>query len=182
MVLSNQAIVIRTDIRLTALLVDRTKFPRDIPIRVQDAVMVFEPTELYDINAVEQWASLSPNSGWIKLPTPVDERPYAVSMYHQLHCLNSLRYGLIRSKTGANATSAALWHANHCYNYIRMGVLCGSDRTLEPRIVEELVCDDSRSTPPGVPHVCRDWTQIHSFVGENHRRNEDYLTRVLLGA
>lgn len=144
--------------------------------------MVFEPTELYGVHAVDQWESVSAGSGWVKLPTPLDERPYAVSMYHQLHCLNFLRYDLTQSKKGVKATSAVLGHANHCYNYIRMGILCASDRTLESRIVEELTCENPRPSPPGVSHVCRDWTQIRAYVGENYHQNEGYLSRVLSGA
>lgn len=144
--------------------------------------MVFEPTELYGVHDVRQWESVSAGSGWVKLPTPLDERPYAVSMYHQLHCLNFLRYDLTQSKKGVNATPSVLGHANHCYNYIRMGILCSSDITLEPRIVEELTCQNPRSPPPGVPHVCRDWAQIHDYVERNYERNQGYLRSVLSGA
>jgi hypothetical protein len=143
--------------------------------------MVFEPTELYDVHAVAQWESVSAGSGWIKLPTPQDDRPYAVSMYHQLHCLNFLRYDLTQSKKGVQPTPAVVGHANHCYNYIRMGVLCGADRTLEPRIVEELTCENPKPASPGVPHVCRDWTQIHGFVGDNYRTNAEWLGHVVSG-
>ncbi|KAJ3508464.1 hypothetical protein NMY22_g16608 [Coprinellus aureogranulatus] len=166
---------------MSSLLVDHANFPRDIPLHIQDAVMVFEPTDLYGVHDVGQWESLSAGSGWVKLPTPVDERPYAVSMYHQLHCLNFLRYDLTQSKKGVRPTAAVLGHANHCYNYLRMGILCSVDLTLEPRIVEELTCDGPKPSPTGVPHVCRDWARIHEYVGKNYRRNEGYLNSVLSG-
>ncbi|KAF5342599.1 hypothetical protein D9611_002008 [Ephemerocybe angulata] len=151
--------------------------PRDIPIPIQQAMMVFEPTERYGLHDVQDWESLTPGSGWIKLTSGNTSWPFAVTMYHQLHCLNFMRYDLTQSKKGVKPTKDVLGHAGHCYNYVRMGIVCGSDITLEHRVVEELACDNPAPPAPGVPHICRDWTQIREFVGENYHRNIDYLIR-----
>lgn len=136
--------------------------------------MSFEPTDRYGVHDVKQWEFLTPGSGWVMEPTGDVPHPYAVSMYHQLHCLNFMRYDLTQSKKGVKATKAVLGHANHCYNYIRQAILCSGDSTLEPRITEQLVCDNPAPASSSL-HVCKDWARIRDYVGTNYRKNLAFI-------
>lgn len=126
--------------------------------------MVFNDTLHYGLHDVRDWESLTPpGNGWVVLePGP---RSYAVTMYHQLHCLNSMRYDLTQSKIGKKATAAQLGHAHHCYNYIRQGLQCGLDLTLQPK----------NGGGSGVTHVCRDWVQIRTFMEQNFEKYPMYF-------
>lgn len=126
--------------------------------------MTFNDTTHYGLHDVREWESLTPpGNGWVVLePGP---RAYAVTMYHQLHCLNSMRYDLTQSKIGKNATVAELGHAHHCYNYIRQGLQCGLDLTLEP----------THGGTGGITHVCRDWVQVRAYMEQNFKKNKSYF-------
>ncbi|KAF9527832.1 hypothetical protein CPB83DRAFT_855692 [Crepidotus variabilis] len=129
--------------------------------------MVFEDNEHYGIHAVDEWETLTPSGhGWVVLGA--ERRAYAVSMYHQLHCLDGMRYDLTQSKIGKQPTKQILGHANHCYNYLRQELLCHSDLTLERA--------GANVTGSKVSHVCRDWVQIRDYMEKNHRENVDYLS------
>jgi hypothetical protein len=78
-------------------------------------------------------------------------------MFHQLRCLNVLRVAFIN---GPDA------HTGHCLNFLRQAVLCASDITLDPLIVNP---DGTMTSTDGVgaTHMCRDWTQVWAYVMEN---------------
>jgi len=132
---------------------------------VRNAALTFNDTSHYGLHDVREWESLTPRgNGWVVLePGP---RSYAVTMYHQLHCLNAMRYDLTQSKIGKAPTTAELRHAHHCYNYIRQGLQCGLDLTLE------LSYDEMGDTV----HVCRDWVQIRTFMEHNYDQNTIYFS------
>ncbi|RXW17949.1 hypothetical protein EST38_g7902 [Candolleomyces aberdarensis] len=162
-----------------AFLSDKNGLPRDIPLRVQDAVMVFEPTDHYDVHDVNAWESLSPGlNGWAKVKYGEKDEPFALAMFHRLHCLNFMRYDLTQSKKGVKPTESVIEHENHCYNFVRESLLCGSDITMEPRIVEQLACENP-SPPSSVPHVCKNWVDIHNFIKHNYESNLDFFAKGL---
>jgi hypothetical protein len=140
-------------------------FPRQLPLNVRNAAMTFTNTSHYGLHDVHEWESLTPTgNGWVVLePGP---KSYAVTMYHQLHCLNAMRYDLTQSKIGKIPTAAELGHAHHCYNYIRQGLQCGLDLTL----------DESHGGLGGTAHVCRDWVQIREFMEQNNKKYSVYFT------
>jgi hypothetical protein len=105
-----------------------------------------------------------------------EQDAYAVSMYHQLHCLNSMRYDLLMSRTAREADTKELAHAHHCYNYIRQGLLCKADITLEP--TKKIMFDNGQigaaASGSGVTHICRNWVQIREYMESNFYDNRDY--------
>ncbi|KAF5341925.1 hypothetical protein D9611_001096 [Ephemerocybe angulata] len=168
--------------------------PRLLPIPLQDAVMVFQSTERYGLDKQAEWESITPTpvGGWIKLPVPHRSEStdntnmaFSVAMYHQIHCLDLIRYDLLQSRNATGAFKLHSGHADHCYNYVRKGLLCGSDTTLEPWIAEAIACDANTANipteAPRVAHVCKDWTQIRRFVGPNYHDNVDYINRAIAG-
>lgn len=140
-------------------------FPRQLPVNVRNAAMAFNDSSHYGLHDVYEWESLIPRgNGWVVLgPGP---RSYAVTMYHQLHCLNAMRYDLTQSKIGKAPTQAELGHAHHCYNYIRQGLQCGLDLTL----------DLSHDGLGNTAHVCRDWAQIRTFMERNYDQHTIYFS------
>ncbi|KAF8900261.1 hypothetical protein CPB84DRAFT_1041177 [Gymnopilus junonius] len=74
----------------------QTGHPGKLPIKVRSAVMNFSDDPFLDIHAAGQWKALIPKgNGWVLLD--FNKTVYAVSMYHQLHCLNSICHDLILS-------------------------------------------------------------------------------------
>ncbi|KAK7045129.1 hypothetical protein R3P38DRAFT_3308804 [Favolaschia claudopus] len=144
-------------------------FPRELPFYVGHAAMWFNHTERYGLGAYEDWKSVLPGgNGWVKLGP--ESRPFAVSMYHQLHCVIGIRSALYRASINdTEETLVSLGHINHCFNYLRQLLLCRADTTLEPTTVVKF--PDGRvgasALGEGVNHVCRDWTQVRRFVEDN---------------
>lgn len=100
-------------------------------------------------------------------------RVRAVSVFHQLHCLNELRLGYC-SKSDSTSMQGrgspdhhhSSAHARHCFDYLRQALICASDTTLER------LQSDSRGELPsvngwGTLHQCRnheevfEWTMLH---------------------
>ena len=113
-----------------------------------------------------------------------------MSMYHQIHCLNSLRETingqahhhrrLDADENGDEdgdedtlakraSTETKRYHVSHCLNYLRETILCAADVTLEPEIAPGA---DNVGQALGVTHVCRDWSKVHAFVERNEREWE----------
>ena len=121
-----------------------------------------EETEYFGIHNKDDWLSLFPKDhGYVSIGP--DNRFFAVSMFHQLHCLNTLRVAAIRNNT-------EFGHITHCLNYLRQAILCQADVTLEESEVDTRPDGmlDTGATGVGVAHVCRDWTQVRQFVEKNY--------------
>ncbi|KZT01791.1 uncharacterized protein LAESUDRAFT_686230 [Laetiporus sulphureus 93-53] len=130
-------------------------------------------SDRYGMHDDNDWASVIPHGhGFVRIATgdkePTDDDYYAVSMYHQMHCLNSFR----RMFNGRNDSRADHdgAHALHCLTYLRQMVLCSADITLEPAFATQNV--DGRKTQAaygtGVTHVCRDWVQVRDWVENSY--------------
>jgi len=144
----------------------------------------------------QNWTSLIPplSSGF--LYHPHDHKFYSVALYHQLHCLNSLRKYVARGSVSHFSLSSwpalinAHWelgselrldrevvtHAGHCLDYLRQAILCHADTTLEP--VHDIVvpADPLRNTSQhtdkvaqgwDVLHRCKDWTFVRDALEDN---------------
>ncbi|KAK0101312.1 hypothetical protein ONS95_006489 [Cadophora gregata] len=88
---------------------------------------------------------------------------YPVAMYHQLHCLGTIRrffYSLEISEEDAYGG-----HVGHCFDYLRQSILCSADLTLE-------------NTGVGweVEHLCRSPDEVTSFMKAN---NDDVRRRLM---
>ncbi|KAF7347013.1 Hydrolase-4 domain-containing protein [Mycena venus] len=123
--------------------------------------MLVEETRFYPIeggDAQELWATSSPKGfGYVRLGA--EERAFAVSMFHQLHCTRLMRAAL----AGSYDTSAKA-HMQHCLNYIRQMTLCSPDLTLEPANVLSRNFEVERA---GATHVCADWSALYTAAAKN---------------
>ncbi|KAI0938678.1 hypothetical protein AcV5_000302 [Taiwanofungus camphoratus] len=161
----------------------REDFPTELPFLVGPAAMTVESTQRYGLTADDDWMSIFPKgNGWIRLG--LEGRPFALSMYHQLHCLDAIRVAMTEARSathsGGNrpanpnhsAGEDAFEHANHCFNYLRQMLLCTSDLTLESSEVLKRPDGvlDSGASGLGMTHKCKDWTQVRSILEDNYEK------------
>jgi hypothetical protein len=121
------------------------------------------------MNDDNDWASVIPvGHGFVRFGS--DDDFYAVSMYHQMHCLNSFRRMFNGHKNSSREGHDSA-HALHCLSYLRQMVLCAADTALEPAFSAR----DSGTGKltkaaygTGVTHRCRDWSVVRKHVEANH--------------
>lgn len=82
--------------------------------------MRMEEARAYPIHgrdALERWASSAAKGfGYVRLGP--EKRAFAVSMFHQLHCMR-----LLRSALDGRYDSYTRGHTQHCLNYIRVRLI-----------------------------------------------------------
>ncbi|KZV96421.1 hypothetical protein EXIGLDRAFT_643201 [Exidia glandulosa HHB12029] len=107
------------------------------------------------------WASLFPSSlGFVRLGP--DNRTFGISMFHQLHCLQSMQNLVFNEPT----TEMGKWHASHCMNYLRQMLLCAADIRLEPFRPDPALGID-KVDGLDLTHTCRDWTRLRDIAEDN---------------
>lgn len=127
------------------------------------------------MNDEDDWSTIIPNHGFVLLDSSSEEADesgrafYAVSMYHQLHCLNGFRRLTVAAKNGT-MTQHNVDHAVHCLSYLRQLLLCQADTALEPARLATTVSGGKTQAVygEGTTHQCRDWTQVRAFVEKNY--------------
>jgi hypothetical protein len=132
------------------------------------------------VNDDDDWSTIIPNHGFVLLDSPSEEADengrafYAVSMYHQLHCLNGFRRLTVAAKNGT-MTQHNVDHAVHCLSYLRQLLLCQADTALEPARLATTVTGGKTQAVygEGTTHQCRDWTQVRGFVENNYQLWKD---------
>ncbi|KAK0446606.1 uncharacterized protein EV420DRAFT_1276499 [Desarmillaria tabescens] len=138
--------------------------PQELPGTYNVATMEIKDTDIhYPLNDNDAWKSmLPPKEGYVRLGPK--GKPFALSMYHQLHCLNALRYAHVIARLGlvAHPEDRDMYHDNHCLKYIRQGLLCRADISVIP--INSSATTQSR---------CWDWTEVRSFVEQNYAEWED---------
>lgn len=135
---------------------------------------------LRPVNDSHDWSTIIPNHGFVLLDSPSEEADengrafYAISMYHQLHCLNGFRRLTVAAKNGT-MTQHNVEHAVHCLSYLRQLLLCQADTALEPARLATTVSGGKTQAVygEGTTHRCRDWTQVRSFVENNYELWKD---------
>ncbi|KAJ6517138.1 hypothetical protein DFH09DRAFT_1195510 [Mycena vulgaris] len=137
--------------------------PRELPGYFRRAALTFEaPDSQYPLDDDEKWASIvAPQRGFIRLGS--GGTPFALAMYHQLHCVNGVRFSYVAARDGLfkteKARAAAFAHVNHCFDVLRQSLLCKADTTLMPV---------GAANQTGVTRRCRDWEQVREYVDSNH--------------
>ncbi|KAF9463669.1 hypothetical protein BDZ94DRAFT_1258260 [Collybia nuda] len=144
----------------------------EVPIIIEPAMLKVQATEHYNINNDDDWYSTYAPSGYgsgsIRLS---DTDFYRPAVYHQFHCLDMLRRSIVHHNWSDVATEHRMERRVHqCLNMIRQAILCNSDTTLEPSYIYGVRDGRNESAASGldVPHVCRDWTQVRSYVQSNY--------------
>ncbi|KAJ6458060.1 hypothetical protein C8R47DRAFT_1227204 [Mycena vitilis] len=89
----------------------------------------------YPIADHRKWASIVPaKRGFIRLGR--DGNPFAIALFHQLHCVNTLRFTYVATRDGLYNTGEqradAFGHSNHCLDLLRHSIMCKADTTLLP--------------------------------------------------
>jgi len=147
-------------------------FPEFYPIgKLPEAHIVIEDTVHYQINeasADEEWASMFPRGGGF-VHLGHSSRPFGISMYHQLACLDNIRTTL--ATPFAERADAQLERNHHCFNYLRQTILCEPEIRLEPE--SDKLNDLGLSEVVdglGTSHICNDWAMVFEAMEANFDR------------
>ncbi|TFK55501.1 hypothetical protein OE88DRAFT_627480 [Heliocybe sulcata] len=140
--------------------------------------MAHEDSVHYDVDTpagIAEWNATLPSGGAV-VHLGQSFRPFTLSLFHQLRCLNIVRDWLTSGRPGGaleeERPKADLPLARHCMNYLRQMVLCRADLTLEP--VRSPT--GAARTVSEVLHKCHDWAPIYE---EAERNYAEYQTAVL---
>jgi Mycotoxin biosynthesis protein UstYa len=132
------------------------QFPAPVLLDPQNSVN-------YQMNgsaAEAQWKALIPPGDGIVRLGP-DKKPFMLSTFHQLRCLDIIRESYARDMLQKRANPTPL--TRHCMNYIRQMVLCRGDLKLE-RVVDPY---GAHSVQIRDPKTCLDWRSLYSQVEAN---------------
>lgn len=128
----------------------------------------------------EMWQRLSPpGDGIVEVPNeftvhlpaslpapnhPATHKVYGVSMFHQLHCLNFLRFAYYPETVEDMLADEIVAHRDHCLDYIRQAIMCAGDSTFEPLTMVGI-------NGMGATHQCRNFDRIFSWAYD-HRSDK----------
>ncbi|KAA1475293.1 hypothetical protein DENSPDRAFT_883454 [Dentipellis sp. KUC8613] len=152
-----------------------TDHPTTLPLDLPTVALTLENSHHYALNsstAAAAFHSLYPAGSLGFLRLGPHDRFFGLAMYHQLHCVDSLRRAILglapHGETRLGKMGKEGWqedHVGHCLNYLRQSILCAADLTLEPEVVEgEMDAEEGL----GVTHVCKDWSAVRGFAERNY--------------
>ncbi|KAH9956016.1 hypothetical protein BC827DRAFT_1271217 [Russula dissimulans] len=124
--------------------------------------MNIEPTKHYQLSgpsADAEWAALAPNNGILHLGPR--RRPYSISLFHQLRCLDIIRRDLVESLALEDSKLS-----RHCINYMRQMVLCRADLAVDAVLGRELEPRVRADT-----NQCVDWRRVYKELEKNQREH-----------
>ncbi|KIJ44342.1 hypothetical protein M422DRAFT_168394 [Sphaerobolus stellatus SS14] len=130
--------------------------------------MTFENTVHYAFDSElgdAEWNATLPLGGTTLYLGP-SSRPFTLSLFHQLRCINIIRKEL-QEYYANNSPTAEIGRpalVEHCMNYLRQMVLCSSDLHLESVRAPK----GNHLTVPDVTHKCRDWNPIYEAAENNY--------------
>ncbi|KAJ7493790.1 hypothetical protein FB451DRAFT_1122315 [Mycena latifolia] len=141
-------------------------FAKDVPIYERRPSPVVDEAwrSLYEfaetkISSVE--AAKMPNHTW---PFLGEETSYVIALdvFHQLHCLDMLRWQL---HPGHNYTRLPMGHVRHCIGAIRQALMCSADVTpIVWQWSDRLQVAEQRDD---VVHVCRDFSAVRDWARDH---------------
>lgn len=140
-------------------------YPTWYELDIGSVEMTFEETVHYPLHgphADAEWDTLrrmDSHHGYIRLGP--DKRVLAIAMFHELHCVNTLRKALVER----SHQEASDHHVQHCLNYLRQFFLCAADSTLEPY---DFMDRDFKIDTVGVTRQCRDWSVVYAETQRNY--------------
>jgi hypothetical protein len=91
-----------------------------------------------------------------------DNRTFAVSLYHQEHCLLYF-HAQLTDRTADDESGGRFAHHQHCLNYLRQQALCHPDLTLERG---DFATRDFAVDRVGETHECRDFDRAWDYNTE----------------
>ena len=172
--------------------------------RISRETKLFTPNETFykalGAGKEEDWESLFPyGSGFVRVDDPQQfglsggyplesstsetTESFCVSVFHQLHCLNSIRFqlenpGKTHEGHGHDKLSA---HANelhvaHCLDYLRQSIMCAGDMSLESAVTDKNGKLIQAVSGWGATHTCKAWDEVFEYTERinawGHRRGE----------
>ncbi|EED80180.1 predicted protein, partial [Postia placenta Mad-698-R] len=87
----------------------------------------------------------------------VVSRPYTVTLFHQLKCLDVIRHELV------NVSGPVSSLTRHCMNYLRQSILC------RPNLCLESAKNAGGTAARTYNAICRDWTSIYEEAERNQQ-------------
>ena len=140
-------------------------YPMRLPIKLEPVQAHFDCSVRYSINdsvAHQVWikSTDTQSGGMIRLGP--DRRVFAISMYHQLHCLA----GLSKALATLNRTEAFDGHFGHCLNYLRQSFQCAADATEEPAVKVSTL--KSQGCAPAFIRRCSNWGTLYDYISVNY--------------
>ncbi|KAK0500810.1 hypothetical protein EDD18DRAFT_1145962 [Armillaria luteobubalina] len=137
-------------------------FPEHWPLNLPNVLMIMEESSHYGISGLdsrEEWATTATYGfGYLRLGQ--EQRRFALSMWHQLHCLR-----LMRTALDGDYGQGVREHMQHCLAYFRQMILCNPDLTLEPA---DMLTRNYEIQRTGATHVCKDWSKVYDAMGRNY--------------
>lgn len=118
-----------------------------------------ENTQHYRVESAHDWNQLVPPDGGI-IRLAGDDRPYTISLFHQLRCLDVIRVAVLRAHANGTLPDA---RTEHCMNYLRQMVLCRADTYLE----SAYSLTSKHTVEITTPKTCQDWTQVYDAATRN---------------
>jgi len=97
---------------------------------------------------------------------PKTHKVYGISMFHQLHCLNFLRFAYYPDTIVDYPADEVEYHRDHCIDYIRQAIMCAGDASLEPLTKVGI-------HGMGATHLCRNYDRMFTFAYE-HRSDKKH--------
>jgi Mycotoxin biosynthesis protein UstYa len=152
---------------LTAMEVDNPHLEK-LPVDFEQVAITVEPNDRFSLIDDEAWAAtFPPKHGFSRLGP--EGRAFAVGLYHQLHCVNALRYSYTVARDGLVTDPEILrnkvGHDNHCFQFLRQSIQCKADNSLVP--ISTTRNASLASMGFGITHRCRNWGQVKQFVYDN---------------
>jgi hypothetical protein len=143
-------------------------YPESWPIARKPVLLAVSHSIHYELDTpsgVAEWSSLVPGDGIVHLGE--HRRPYTVSMFHQLKCLDILRAELVRDRPESEVPSQL---TTHCLNYAKQMILCHGDTYLEPFIHPNHKDPIDQN---GI-YECSDWGAVYDEVKKNQQEFQQW--------
>ena len=158
---------------LTVIEEDNPNLER-LPVDFEHVAMTIEPNNHFSLIDDKAWANtLPPKRGFIRLGS--EGRSFGTAVYHQLHCVNAIRFSYTMARDGLvtdpEILKKKLGHDNHCFQFIRQSISCKADNSLVP-IMQRNSSMSLAAMGFGNTRRCRNWEQVRRFVVENHAQWE----------
>ncbi|KAF7792948.1 hypothetical protein EIP86_004051 [Pleurotus ostreatoroseus] len=134
-------------------------YPDEWPIERPRVLLAGSHTNRFQLDTVDgvaEWAAMIPGDGLVYLGE--HKRPFTISMFHQLRCLDIIRADLVRERSGDADLPSAL--TRHCLNYMRQIVLCRGDTYLESFQYP----NNKDPIDKEALYECRDWEAVYDEV------------------
>ncbi|KIJ25895.1 hypothetical protein M422DRAFT_134417, partial [Sphaerobolus stellatus SS14] len=147
-------------------------YPMRLPLELGSAQATFDCSARYMVNtniSREVWSKSTDTQGGGFVRLGEDYRVFAVSMFHQLHCISAL-HTAITMQTSQHSDLGG--HVQHCLNYLRQFILCSADDTVEPVVTLSRLQSQGCAAP--FTRTCRNWERLYDFSAANYLEFHQY--------